>query len=113
MPYINARFSIGLTDDQKTKIKSCAGQLISLIPNKSEKVLMIEIEDDKTMYHGGKVQPCSFIKVHLYLSAPYANNVEFAEEFVKQVSEITGIEVGNVYLTFEQYNNWLSRGKIK
>ena len=41
MPYIDVNVSIKLSDQEKDNLKSKLGELISIIPGKTENVLMI------------------------------------------------------------------------
>ena len=50
MPYISFKTNHKLTLRQENTIKSKSGELISLIPGKTEKALMIHMEDDQIMY---------------------------------------------------------------
>ena len=66
MPYISFKTNHKLTLRQENTIKSKSGELISLIPGKTEKALMIHMEDDQIMYFKGEETPCMksiFIKV--------------------------------------------------
>lgn len=53
MPYISFKTNHKLTLRQENTIKSKSGELISLIPGKTEKALMIHMEDDQIMYFKG------------------------------------------------------------
>ena len=54
MPYISLKTNHKLTLRQENIIKSKTGELISLIPGKFEKSLMIHMEDDQIMYFKGE-----------------------------------------------------------
>lgn len=58
MPYISFKTNHKLTLRQENTIKSKSGELISLIPGKTEKALMIHMEDDQIMYFKGEEIPC-------------------------------------------------------
>ena len=62
MPYISFKTNHKLTLRQENTIKSKSGELISLIPGKTEKALMIHMEDDQIMYFKGE-ELTIFIKV--------------------------------------------------
>lgn len=57
MPYISFKTNHKLTLRQENTIKSKSGELISLIPGKTEKALMIHMEDDQIMYFKGEETP--------------------------------------------------------
>ena len=71
MPYISFKTNHKLTLRQENTIKSKSGELISLIPGKTEKALMIHMEDDQIMYFKGEETPCMMIEINLYKSAEF------------------------------------------
>lgn len=71
MPYISLKTNHKLTLRQENIIKSKTGELISLIPGKFEKSLMIHMEDDQIMYFKGEELTCMMIEINLYKSAEF------------------------------------------
>lgn len=114
MPYINVNTSKSLANEEKDALKSKLGELITIIPGKTEKVLMIGINDDYTMYFGGeKKEDLAFINVKLYKESEF----EYKAEFTKKVFELFeteyGIQSHNIFMSFDEYNSWASRGELK
>ena len=63
MPYICVNLTKKLTDSQKDAIKAGLGEKIALIPGKSERALMVDIADGRTMYYQGEKRDLAYIDV--------------------------------------------------
>ena len=113
MPYVHMSIAKKLTDNQKEAIKASIGQLIEILPGKSEKVLMIRMDDDVQMVFRGVPSHCAYVNVNLYLMSPDNKKAEFAQAFVRSLSELAGIELDDIFLSFTEHGNWCSRGEFK
>jgi len=114
MPYIDVNISIKLSDHQKDDLKSKLGELITIIPGKTENVLMIGINDGYTMYFSGqKKEKLAFLNVKLYKQSEY----EYKNELTKRIFELFEKEYGitgdNIFMTFDEYESWATRGMLK
>ena len=112
MPYIKLSTNKTLTLHQELAIKEKLGELISIIPGKSESSLMIHIEDNQVMYFRGKDDPCMMISVRLYHEADYDSKRKFYQEVTQYLESCTDIKVGNQYLTFNEYQHWGLKGDL-
>ena len=56
MPFLRFTTNRTLTLQQDRKLKEAAGKVISLFPGKSERALMMHIEDNQIMYYQGDEQ---------------------------------------------------------
>lgn len=113
MPYVHMNIAKKLSDEQKEAIKSSVGQLIEILPGKAEKVLMIRLDDDLQMYFRGAPENCAYVNVCLYLMSPDEKKGEFGRAFVASLSELAGIDVTNIFLSFSEFGNWVSGGTFK
>jgi phenylpyruvate tautomerase PptA (4-oxalocrotonate tautomerase family) len=113
MPYIHTSISKKITKEQKVAVKEALGALISRIPDKSESVLMLRIDDGAPMYYQGKEQDCVFVGIHLYTAAPMQTKADFSSALAESIASITGIAPSNIFMTFTEYENWVSNGKLK
>lgn len=112
MPYIKLSTNKTLTLQQEVKIKEKLGQLISIIPNKSEESLMVHMEDNQVMYFRGKEIPCMMIAIHLYKETDNKYKRQFTEELTKFIADCTQIKIEDQYLTFHEYPTWGMNGTL-
>ena len=54
MPYIEAKLSIELNDSQKDELQAKLANAVSLAFSKPNAYIMTNIEDEKSLYMGGK-----------------------------------------------------------
>lgn len=80
MPFITFTTTKTLTLNQEKALKSSAGKLISILPNKKEENLMIHIEDNQVMYFKGKEIDCMKIECQLFHEIEYTYKKEFVEK---------------------------------
>ena len=106
MPYISFKTNHKLTLRQENTIKSKSGELISLIPGKTEKALMIHMEDDQIMSFKGEETPCMMIEINLYKSAEFDDKKKLTEAMIQMIHETTKIEADNIYVIFHEFDHW-------
>lgn len=113
MPYIQMSISEKQDETRIASLKSMLGEKISLLPGKSEAVLMLQFDDANTMYFAGELGKCAMIQVHLYKENPPEAKSQFASEMLKSFSEITGIPIDRIFLNFFEHSGWATRGVLK
>jgi len=114
MPYISVSTTLSLSQEKKDEIASMLGKYISLIPNKTEAVLMVDVSDGHTMYFGGqKRERCAFVDVRCYKNARFEDNKAFIEAVYKLLNETTGLMETEIYVTIYEYPTWGTKGSLK
>ena len=111
MPFMTFTTTKTLTLNQEKALKTCAGELISILPNKKEENLMIHIEDNQLMYFKGKEIDCMKIECQLFHEIDYSYKKEFVEKLMKEVENITGIPVSQQYMSILEYDHWGKNGE--
>lgn len=112
MPFVSFTTTKTLTLHQEVALKKVTGELISLLPNKSERSLMIHIEDNQVMYFRGEELECMKIEVQLYRQIDLQYKKEFVQKLMKEIENITHIPVSQQYLTIEEYDHWGMNGEL-
>lgn len=106
MPFIHAKFTGTVTPEKETELKSALGEAITLL-GKPERYLMVEIEDNRRLYFGGKNdQPIAFFDVSLLHSAPRASYEKLTARLCEIAKDTMDVDGGNVYVKFEETENW-------
>lgn len=106
MPFINAKFSTPVSPQQEKEIKTALGEAITIL-GKPERYLMVEIEDDRRLYFGGENSaPIAFFDVSLLHSAPRKSYEQLTARLCEIAKDIMGVDGGNVYVKFEETENW-------
>ena len=113
MPYIAINTAQKLTDNQKEKIKSELGRLITIIPTKTEAGTLIDLSDSRTIYKGGENVSGAFIDLRLFHKADFDAKKKFTEEVFELLSRELGIKKENMYLSISEYDSWGTAGTLK
>jgi len=114
MPFIEVRTAQKLMAPQKQAIKEGLGQLISLIPGKSEDKLMIAIEDAQGLYFRGEEKAsAAFVEIRLKDKAEFADKAKLTEGIFSLLEQKAQIAKDDVYLNFMEFDVWGSRGVLK
>ncbi len=113
MPHIAMTTSVTLTPAQRDTVAKEFGKLISLLPGKSEAVLMIDIADGRNMYYAGAACDCAYLNVGLYQESPTEAKAAFAAAVCRMLEKEAGLAPKNIYLNFSEYPAWCSGGALK
>ena len=106
MPFINAKFSDTVTPEKEIEIKSALGEAITLL-GKPERYLMVEIEDNRRLYFGGRNdRPIAYFDVSLLHSAPRQSYEKLTARLCEIAKEYMNVDGSNVYVKFEETENW-------
>lgn len=112
MPFISFTTNHKLTLRQENEIARRTGELITLLPGKKEENLMLHLEDNQIMYFRGEDIPCMMVDVKLYKSIDFDAKKKFTEELMKMIKETTNIEPNDIYVSFDEYQNWGKQGTL-
>ncbi|GHU79612.1 hypothetical protein FACS1894191_2810 [Clostridia bacterium] len=112
MPYIAFRTSKTLTPTQKEAVKSGFGKLISTLPTKSERGLLVDISDGHTFYFHGEAADAAYVDIKLYGESPAAAKEELTLELFKMLGEAVGLGPKDVYINYDEYQSWGSNGAL-
>ncbi|KAJ51781.1 phenylpyruvate tautomerase PptA (4-oxalocrotonate tautomerase family) [Clostridium tetanomorphum] len=113
MPYINATVSTKLSEEKRETIKAKLGEIICKIPGKSEQWLMISFNDNNSIYFRGNIkEKAAFIEVKIYGSTNRKTKNEIAKDISNVFEGELGILKDNIYLTFEEIQDWAWNGAL-
>ncbi len=113
MPYINVNTTQKLEDNKKEAIKRKLGELISIIPGKSESVLMIKFDDSSTIYYSGDVkEKAAYVDIKIHGSASNGQKKQLIERVFDVIREQLGIDNDDVFITISEFENWGFRGTM-
>lgn len=107
MPYISTKTTVSLSPEQREVIKTKLGKAIELIPGKNESWLMLDFEDNCSMYFkGSNDKPLAFVDVKLFGKA----SAEAYSKLTKGITDIIRDELGVnpdcTYVKYEEVTTW-------
>ena len=111
MPYISTKTNIELAKEKQDALAAKYGRIISLVPGKTERWLMLSFDDKISMYFGGKGdEPMAYIELSLFGGASDAVYDKLTAAICDAVSAETGIAPANIYVKYEEAEHWGLKG---
>lgn len=106
MPFIELETNVELEETKKEEIKSELGELIEIIPGKSETWLMVEVNDKKSLYFKGSQESALILKVMIYgdVSPKYFDT--FTSKATSYLSNLLSIKKDRIYIAYFTTPNW-------
>ena len=107
MPFIDAKVSVTITDEQEKELKSRLGQAISIIPGKSDSWLMTGFEDNYHLYfRGDNSAPMAFIEVRLFGGPNKEAFSRMTAEITKIFGDVLQIAPDHMYIKYSATPDW-------
>lgn len=114
MPFISLHTNAKISREQNEQIKTAFGRIISLIPEKREELLMLEIEGEKTLYFKGKNDGIyAVVSVNCFKNAPYEENRKFVQAVYRMLEQELDIASDHAYVVISEVPVWGTRGDLK
>ncbi len=102
----NIHIQTNLVIEEPKELKERLGKAIETIPHKTEKWLMIVLEDGCTMYFGGSDLPCALAHVELLGSADAEVYERMTQILSDILSEVLAIPKDRIYTKYSEYEHW-------
>jgi phenylpyruvate tautomerase PptA (4-oxalocrotonate tautomerase family) len=113
MPHISVNVPMKLTVEKEKKMVSRLGELITLIPGKDEKGLMISINDGNKLYRGGIFRErAAYLEVKIFKDCSHESKKEFCARTIEMLVEEFSIPQEHIYVTFFEVFNWAAGGRL-
>lgn len=113
MPYIEAKMSIKLTDQQKNDLQKKLTGAVSAAFGKPKAYIMADIEDDKSLYMAErKLEKGAYIAISLLGSASKSACQALTAEICSILQSDYGINGSNIYVTYHPTDLWGWNGSM-
>lgn len=100
MPFVDAKITVPITDEQRDAIKAGLGSAIAAF-GKGESWLMVGIDDDYSLWLGGrKLEKGAFVSVSLIGDTPDKGCKEFTRSICDLLRNELDIPSDCVYVTY-------------
>ena len=107
MPYIEVKTNKHVSEEKAQRIANAMGRLISILPGKTEKWLMLSFEGDAKMaFHGDMASPMAFLTVSLVGKAPKDAYDALTVRLCEVMENTLGIAPDMVYIKYEEVDHW-------
>ncbi|MCM1158662.1 MAG: hypothetical protein NC300_08545 [Bacteroidales bacterium] len=107
MPFIDSKVSVAISAEKEKELKTRLGQIITLLPGKSEAWLMTGFTDNYHLYfRGDNSEASAFIEVKVYGRENPAAFEALTAEITKIYHEVLGISPDHIYIKYEAVAHW-------
>lgn len=105
MPFIDAKFSVKV-ENPETLAKKITNSITAL-PGKTPASLMVNIEDNCKLYFRGEGEtPCCIFEVKIFGKSTKEAYTNLTSKLCEIAKEELSIEGRNVYVKFDEVENW-------
>ena len=112
MPYIEAKLSVNLNENQKNELQSKLTNVVSSAFSKPKAYIMAGIEDGKSLYMAeNKLENGAYISVSLLGSASRSACQNLTKDICNILSDY-GIDGSKVYVTYHPVDLWGWNGSM-
>jgi len=112
MPYIEAKLSMNLDENQKNDLQTKLTDAVSVNFSKPKGYIMSNIEDGKSLYMADKkIDKSAYISVSLLGSVSKPNCQNLTKNICDILSEY-GIAGSNIYVTYHPVDLWGWNGSM-
>jgi len=113
MPYIEAKLSIKLDENQKDDLQKKLADAVSSAFLKPKSYIMTNIEDEKSLYMGGnKVEKGAYIVIRSLGSVSKSPCQVATTEICSMLTKDYGLNGSNIYITYHPVDLWGWNGSM-
>ena len=107
MPYIEAKLSVELNDNQKDELQAKLSNAVSSAFSKPSTYIMTNIEDSKSLYMGGlRIEKGAYIMVKALGSVAKPSCQTATKEICEMLTNDYGFNGSNIYVTYHPVDMW-------
>lgn len=107
MPYISTRTNRTVSPRQEEQLTRGMGEIIHILPGKSEQWLMVDVTGDCRLHFQGKCdEGIAFISVRVYGEVPAADADRLTGKLTELVGNTLDIPPRNIYVQYESCSVW-------
>ncbi|MBR1481426.1 MAG: hypothetical protein IJ598_00475 [Ruminococcus sp.] len=107
MPFIHVTTSAVVSDEQKRVMENRLSDAISLIPGKSDRYLMLAVQDGVSMmFHRETANPIAMVEVKIFGSASRDAYAALTAAVCDIMRDEAGVDGADCYVKFEECANW-------
>ena len=113
MPYIEAKLSIVLDDNQKNDLQNKLADAVSSAFSKPKSYIMTNIEEGKSLYMGGnRIEKGAYIVIRSLGSVSKPPCQTATKEICDILTSKYGLNGSNIYITYHPVDFWGWNGSM-
>ncbi len=101
MPFIVSRVNKKIDDSDKEKLRAGYIEKIERILGKPRSYIMLDIQDNCTLFPKGENQPAAYIEANIYGNRNNTGYAQLSQEVTDMFNEILNIPSENIFINFQ------------
>ncbi len=106
MPFIHVKTNQKITAAQEQALKTQLGEAIALIPGKTERWLMVQVEDGDRLWFAGSNAPAALLEVQLFGRAQPKDYDRLTAKLTQITADALQIPADRVYIPYAELTQW-------
>ena len=106
MPFIHVKTTQPVSAETERTLKEALGAAIELIPGKTERWLMVQVEDNARMWFCGSNEPCAYAAVDVLGSASDEAYLNLTKRLTEILAQQLGVAPDRVYIPYSERSHW-------
>ena len=111
MPFVNVKANFQIEDGKVLAIKENLGKLIEILPGKSEKWLMVQIEDNQKIFFSGSDDKAVLVQVDLFGESDDESLNSFTSNISSYLQNELSVAKKRIYVRYLRTNYWGYNGE--
>lgn len=113
MPQVNITIAKKLDETTKDKLQLEIGNAMPILPTKNIDNTHTCLLDGCSLYRSGKPLDGAFVDIRLFKPSPEESKKAFSEKMFSILRDVAGIDPGNVYMNFLEFEHWALKGEYR
>lgn len=106
MPFVEVKANFEIEEAKVLSIKDRLGKLIELLPGKSEKWLMVQVEDNKKIFFDSSADKAILVQVDLYGKSDDKSLNTFTANISEYLESELGVSKKRIYVRYLNTDHW-------
>ena len=107
MPFIDLKTNVKIADKEAMKAK--LGEVITIIPGKTEARTMVRLQDGCDLWFAGSAEPCAIVDTLVNAGTDYSTAEDYCQAVIDALNTALGLPEKRIYVTVDTKQVWVSR----
>lgn len=106
MPFVICKVNVPVSREQEVELKERLGRAIELVPGKSERGLLVAVEDCCRLWLAGDDDPLAYVQADVFANEGHVGYAAFSAEMASAFKDILDIPPERVYVRYGDIPVW-------
>lgn len=106
MPFVHVKTNRPVSAETERALKAQIGEVIAQIPGKTEKWLMVQVEENAHLWFGGSDAPAAFADVRLFGKASSGDYDRVTAALTEVLAKQLDVAPDRIYIPYQELSHW-------